>query len=392
MGDFNINLLNFETHTDTDTFINTLGSYCFHPQILQPTRITDHSATLINNIFFNSLEHIVISGNTLCDITDHLPNFFIVNKISNLTSDNFKYYSKDYSKFNEDSFLADMSNLEWHNILHANSNITDMFKNFYSETKKIVDKHELFVRKTRNETKTISKPWITPGIKNSIKLKNRLYKKYLMTKSDYYKSKYKYYRNKLNNLQRISKRMYYEKYFAKNNHNDKNIWKGIKQLITLKPRGNYIPIKVVKDNHEITNTRDICQAFNDYFSNIGKNLAETIPSTNTTPCSIMGESVRNSFFMYATTRKEIEIGISKLKSSKATGPFSIPIGLLKLASLSLSIPLKLIYNMSFSTGLVPDQFKIANVIPRSTKADLRLYLITIVQYHYSPYLIRFLKS
>ena len=53
MGDFNINLLNFETHTDT--FMNTLGSYCFHPQILQPTRITDHSATLIDNIFINSL-------------------------------------------------------------------------------------------------------------------------------------------------------------------------------------------------------------------------------------------------------------------------------------------------------------------------------------------------
>ena len=113
--------------------------------------------------------------------------------------------------------------------------------------------------------------------------------------------------------------MYYEKYFAKNNDNNKNIWKGIKQLISLKPRGNYILIKIVKDNHEITNTRDICQALNDYFSNIGKNLAETIPSTSTTLCKIMGESVRNGFFMYATTRQEIEMEISKLKSSKATG-------------------------------------------------------------------------
>ena len=52
MGDFNINLLNFETHLPTDDFINTLGSYFFLPQILQPTRVTDHSATLIDNIFF----------------------------------------------------------------------------------------------------------------------------------------------------------------------------------------------------------------------------------------------------------------------------------------------------------------------------------------------------
>ena len=78
---------------------------------------------------------------------------------------------------------------------------------------------------------------------------------------------------------------------------------------------------------------------------------------------LWGVCEKKLFFMYATTRQEIEMEISKLKSSKATGPFSIPIDLLKLASSSLSIPLEIIYNMSFSTGLVPDQFKIANVIP-----------------------------
>jgi hypothetical protein len=77
----------------------------------------------------------------------------------------------------------------------------------------------------------------------------------------------------------------------------------------------------------------------------------------------MGESVINSFFMYATTKQEVEMEISKLKSSKATGPFSIPIDLLKIARSSLSTPLQIIYNISFSTCLVPDQFKIANVIP-----------------------------
>jgi hypothetical protein len=48
MGDFNFDLLKFEIHPATDDFLDTLGSYFFQPQILQPTRITDHSATLIN--------------------------------------------------------------------------------------------------------------------------------------------------------------------------------------------------------------------------------------------------------------------------------------------------------------------------------------------------------
>ena len=61
MGDFNIDLLN--SCKPSDDFINTLASFFYQPHILQPSRITDHTATLIDNIFFNSIEHFTISGN-----------------------------------------------------------------------------------------------------------------------------------------------------------------------------------------------------------------------------------------------------------------------------------------------------------------------------------------
>lgn len=57
-GDFNLDLLKSESHQETKNFLNALNSLFFQPQILQPTRITDHSATLIDNIFFNSLVEI----------------------------------------------------------------------------------------------------------------------------------------------------------------------------------------------------------------------------------------------------------------------------------------------------------------------------------------------
>jgi hypothetical protein len=76
LGDFNINLLNYENHPLTDDFINTLNSYFFEPHILKPTRIINYSATLIDNIFFNSIDHQTISGNNVYDLTDHLPNFW----------------------------------------------------------------------------------------------------------------------------------------------------------------------------------------------------------------------------------------------------------------------------------------------------------------------------
>ena len=82
MGDFNLDLLKFESHQDTDNFLNSLNLFCFQPFILKPTRITDHSSTLIDNIFFNSLDHTTLSGNIVYDLTDHLPNFLIITKIS----------------------------------------------------------------------------------------------------------------------------------------------------------------------------------------------------------------------------------------------------------------------------------------------------------------------
>lgn len=45
MGDFNIDFLRIDDYSDSENFINTLGSFCFQPQIIQPTRITGHSAT-----------------------------------------------------------------------------------------------------------------------------------------------------------------------------------------------------------------------------------------------------------------------------------------------------------------------------------------------------------
>ena len=52
MGDFNINLLNCDSHALAGEFTNLLSSYFFQSHLLQPTRITGHSATLIDNIYF----------------------------------------------------------------------------------------------------------------------------------------------------------------------------------------------------------------------------------------------------------------------------------------------------------------------------------------------------
>ena len=53
-------------------------SYFFTPLLLQPTRVTDKSKTLIENIFFNSFEFTTLSGNITHSISDHLMQFVIL--------------------------------------------------------------------------------------------------------------------------------------------------------------------------------------------------------------------------------------------------------------------------------------------------------------------------
>ena len=53
LGDFNVNLLNDNEHNQTNELLDFLASNSFISLILQPSRITSHSNTLIDNIFSN---------------------------------------------------------------------------------------------------------------------------------------------------------------------------------------------------------------------------------------------------------------------------------------------------------------------------------------------------
>ena len=48
LGDFNINLLNYDIHPTTNEFLKSLSFHYFFPYILRPSRVTTNSKTLID--------------------------------------------------------------------------------------------------------------------------------------------------------------------------------------------------------------------------------------------------------------------------------------------------------------------------------------------------------
>ena len=64
-------------HSATNEFVENLFSHMYLPLISMPTRITAHSATLIDNIFTNHLTQNLFSGIIINDLSDHLPVLFM---------------------------------------------------------------------------------------------------------------------------------------------------------------------------------------------------------------------------------------------------------------------------------------------------------------------------
>ena len=74
-GDFNIDILKHKVDQGTKSFLDTMYSIGLYPLVDRPTRISNHSFSLIDNIFTNVTNHNVTSGILVSDITDHLPIF-----------------------------------------------------------------------------------------------------------------------------------------------------------------------------------------------------------------------------------------------------------------------------------------------------------------------------
>ena len=71
----------------------------------------------------------------------------------------------------------------------------------------------------------------------------------------------------------------------------------------------------------------------------------------------------DSLFLCTVTADEIQLEIAQLQTGKAVGPSSFPISILKIFKSELASPLQVIFNTSFLTGIVPDKFKLAKVMP-----------------------------
>ena len=137
MGDFNIDLLKYETCSYTQTLLQTMQSFSMFPVVDKPTRVHGNSATLIDNIFINNPKNNIVSGNIVSDTTDHYSQMCILTLQCKIFFPNNKTKVRDYSTLNAKSFINDLQNINWNNVCqHTDAN--QSFSGFYKSINKTI--------------------------------------------------------------------------------------------------------------------------------------------------------------------------------------------------------------------------------------------------------------
>ena len=174
-----MDLLKHESHSVTAQFIESLFAFSLLPMITKPTRITAHSATLIDNIFTNNTAVSSKNGSIISDISDHLPIFSIVFG-DYMRKDSNSFTIRDTSAKRVNEFRRKLENTNWDFYDQANNakDPNTAYNVFIDKYTGLFDTCFPFKTTKGKALNTFGKPWLTKSLLRPSNKKNKLYKQY----------------------------------------------------------------------------------------------------------------------------------------------------------------------------------------------------------------------
>ena len=201
--------------------------------------------------------------------------------------------------------------------------------------------------------------------------RDRLKRKINKTGNQNILTRYKFFRNKVNNLKCHAKEQFYnnlELSFSDFHSNDKKqFWKVVCHFVKNNSTSSSLP---PLNSFSVTGQNDFCfsseekaDLLNRYFTSIStvNDDKVTLPAFE--------YKCQNRLARIGCTSHEIQTLIELLNPNKATGPDEISNKMLKAVSKEVSVPLNILFNRSFMEGKFSDIWKYSNVIPISKKGD-----------------------
>ena len=340
-------------------------SHYYLKLITIPTRVTQSSATLLDNIYTTD----PMSGQNgvlTSDFSDHFSIFTIRQNMEPKIPDKYRY-KREFTNKNISKLNKQFKKIDWNSTLNTDSVLLD-FSCFFALVKDIFD--SCFPQKKIKITYSNKNPWITNLLKDEIKQREKLFIKSKRNPSQINIQIYKEFKNKNLTNQRIAERNYFQKQF---DLHDRNMGKTFKVIRTLldKDAGNNVSksIYFVVNNTMTCDPTQISNSFNNYFISVGSTLANSIHS-NVNPLLYVDSNV-NSIIMPEVSEEEITSVILSINNS-APGYDDMPASVMKKCVYDYITPLTYLINSSIKQGIFPNELKIAKVFPIFKAGDEQL--------------------
>ena len=361
-GDININLLNPNNHVYVDMYIRNLFELGMKPLVTLPTKIN------VDNLItpYSVIDHVWVSNGLQSDhtfiiptdITDHFPVISLISLTPLQAPRVITSKKRRLTIRGKETFRMLLSNIHV-NTTHIDVNTVydDYFGKvfggynvaFPTENCTLRDKHSF--------------AWVTPRLKECIRKKAKLYRAYLNGRIS--RGDYTLYKNRLTNLIRRSKALYYEKIFLENANNSKFLWSTINSIMN---RKKCRELKEVRVDGEVLKDEAMVNYINQYFVNAATTVTSELPQTNGFVC--LSVRTRESCFFLPTNNIEVKRVIMNLKN-RGSKLLDIHPSVLKENIDIFSHHFVELYNLAIELAGFPNAMKIARVNPghKSGPAD-----------------------
>lgn len=350
-GDFNINL--FDECRQTSDFQTILHEFNLFISRQEATRLTHHSQSLLDNIFYSGNLSISMFKNVTpyLPTSDHLPicyTFVLPDKVQ-LKSRNLKF-KLNLSKSSLDKLHQNLGEINW--------STQSSFQDFHNTIQLGVSR-DCKAQSRRGRPNGKHKPWITKLCVKFSKTKKKLF---LISKNSNLHTdnvRYKRFSNDLKSYISTSEKIYYEKRIKSASNTSKCAWT-ILQEIQGRSKTKSIPF-LEANGQKLYSPTTIANALNNYF-------ASTM--TTNSACHMPSDVKDSTPILSPTNPQEVAEIIMNLKSKSSTGYDDLPLKPIKYCANILSTPLSDFINVSFESSVYPNSLKISKIIPIAKKSGL----------------------
>ena len=364
LGDFNFPTIDWSKRNesckaDEFSFCEVLKDFFLSQVNMHPTR----NANILDLIISNEPDSIhnieTIDESVLPFPTDHIPlTFNIILRIPRLTKQSryvYNFRKTDFEIFNKKLRDANLTDL-----ISTNLTVKQDFENWYFKLMSLVDE---FVPKVKIRDIN-SPPWIDGQVIHLLRKKNDARNKAKKTSSDYYHKKFCALRRECKSLINNNYNDYINSLQASLHENPKRFWSYYRS----KRKVTSVPATVKYCDQSFCTPARQAEAFNKYFFNV---FSPDPPSCENPIMSTLSNSDA-MLSSISLTVSEVELLLRGLNVNKAYGPDSLPTRILVECSSELAPSVCTLFNKSLSSGVLPELWKEALVIPIHKKGDKEL--------------------